>query len=243
LPQQPKSDVVPEKPDDGKARPLPEDSSPEIADKARELAELLTREASLRVGVEKVLDALPDPPGAKAMARLRDSLALLLGKALTEFLILVIYASDENDPYSAILEHVDAEERSWLQTLRALFGDAVREAYAVWDEEPRGWRVVSRQVLNDVNSSRWVIQLDITTFDGRTVHYVETPNSLLSLAETIVDTLTGIPGELRSSAMDSTRLDALRDTCNRLFDGILPDAAGIDSGAVTMSDRAETPTG
>jgi hypothetical protein len=142
LPQQPKSDVVPENPGDGEAGPLPEDSSQKIADQARELAELLTREAFIRVGVEKILDTLPDPPGPKDMTRLRDSLAVLLGYDLTEFLLLVTMSSDENDPYFALLDHVDAEERGWLQTLRALFGHAVREAYAVWGEEPRGWRAL-----------------------------------------------------------------------------------------------------
>lgn len=239
MPQEPEVDAATDGLGADDVQSPAEEALQTAGDRARELGELLAKEPYLRDYVEKVLAAQPGQPNADSWDRLAESLNILLGSQLSELILIVLLATQDSEDYLDALAALGTVERAWLQGLCAVFGRPVQEIYAVWREQPRGWRVASRQVLNDVNSGRWVIQLDITTFDGTTTNYVETPNSLLSLAELIVDTLAGIPPELRSAAMDSARITTFRNTYNRLFDGALQGGVGAATNVVTSSDSAE----
>jgi hypothetical protein len=121
---------------------------------------------------------------------------------------------------------LSVEAKTWLRTLLALYGHALKEAYTIGGENPHSWRTINRQVYYDLMSDRWRIILEVVKYNGEKTTYVEEPNTLLILTDAILDTLNRIPAEVAPDVVGSDCLESFINTCIKFFQLYAPGVLG-----------------
>ncbi|MCS7221774.1 MAG: hypothetical protein RML36_01665 [Anaerolineae bacterium] len=218
----------------------PQDESQEIQKAARALSELLQREPEAVQVVERVIgEHLRGGINTDTGGILFDSLAFYVGEELANFLLtLLARAGDDRALLAQVEAHLSVKVKAWLRSLLALYGSALREAYTIGGENPHSWRTINRQVYYDLMSDRWRITLEVIKYNGERTTYVEEPNTLLILADAILDTLNRVPAEVAPEVVKSSRLDSFINTCLKFFQLYAPGVFGQGGANGTESPES-----
>lgn len=211
----------------------PQDESQEIRKAAHALSELLQQDPEAMQIVERVIsEHLHRGVNTDTGGILFDSLTFYVGEELANFLLtLLARAGDDRALLAQVEAHLSAGVRAWLRSLLALYGSALREAYTIGGENPHSWRTINRQVYYDLMSDRWRITLEVIKYNGERTTYIEEPNTLLILADAILDTLNRVPPEIAPEVVKPSRLDSFIGTCLRFFQLYAPGVFGGEGGA------------
>ncbi len=219
------------------------DEEQRIRQRSSLLSQMLKREPGAMQNVERIIrEHLRLAVDTDTGGRLFDNLALYTGEDNADFLLMLLARGVDNPAFlSQVGESLDGEVWSWVRTLLALYGSAIRDAYLIAGENPNGWRTVNRQVYYDLMSERWRITFEIVKKNGERTLYEEEPGSLLVLADAMLDTLSGLPPDIAAEIIDPARLEGFIDTCARFFALFAPDVFGQGGGTDALGEDEEMP--
>jgi hypothetical protein len=131
------------------------------------------------------------------------------GEDMATFVLTVLLRSDDADFMLLVEGSTPAEVWSYLRSLMALYSDHLQEAYAIFGENPQGWRTINRRVYYDHLTDSWRANFEIIKFNGEQFNLDETPTSAIVLCQAILDALTAVPAELAQQAVDQNAVDNL----------------------------------
>jgi hypothetical protein len=131
------------------------------------------------------------------------------GEDVATFLLTVLLRSDDADFMLLVEESAVAEVWSYLRGLMALYSDYLQEAYAIFGENPQGWRTINRRVYYDNLTDSWRASFEIIKFNGEQFSLDETPTSAIVLCQAILDALSAVPADLAPQAVDPNAVDNL----------------------------------
>jgi hypothetical protein len=131
------------------------------------------------------------------------------GEDIATFVLTVLLRSDDVDFLLLVEESTPAEVWSYLRSLMALYSAHLQEAYAVFGENPQGWRTINRRIYYDYLTDSWRANFEIIKFNGEQFNLDETPTSAIVLCQAILDALTAVPAELAQQAVDPDAVDNL----------------------------------
>jgi hypothetical protein len=131
-----------------------------------------------------------------------QGLTTYAGEEIATFLLMALLRSDDVDFMLLVEESATAEVWSYLRGLMALYSDYLQEAYAIFGENPQGWRTINRRVYYDHLTDSWRASFEIIKFNGEQFNLDETPTSAIVLCQAILDALNAVPAELAPQVVD-----------------------------------------
>lgn len=131
------------------------------------------------------------------------------GEDTATFVLTVLLRSDDADFMLLVDESATTEVWSYLRGLIALYSDYLQEAYAIFGENPQGWRTINRRVYYDHLTDSWRASFEIIKFNGEQFNLDETPTSAIVLCQAILDALNAVPVDLAQQAVDPNAVDNL----------------------------------
>jgi hypothetical protein len=141
--------------------------------------------------------------------RILTGLNRYAGEDIATLILMALLRADEAEFLASIEEHLEPEVRSYLWGLIALYSDDLREAYALFGENPQGWRTVNRKVYYEHLTEKWYATYEIIKFDGERIVLDETPSSAIVLCQAILDALISIPEDLAPETADQETIEGL----------------------------------
>jgi hypothetical protein len=124
------------------------------------------------------------------------------GEDIATFVLTVLLRADDADFMLLVEESAPAEVWLYLRGLTALYSAYLQEAYAVFGENPQGWRTINRRVYYDHLTDSWRASFEIIKFNGERFNLDETPTSAIVLCQAILDALNVVPAEAAQQAVD-----------------------------------------
>ncbi|GAB4562834.1 MAG: hypothetical protein Kow0047_11250 [Anaerolineae bacterium] len=203
-----------------------------------QLVHFLEQHPNAQQTIDQILQAhLRRPATTETASNLYDSLAIYMGEDLANFLLLLL-AQAMSSP--AVLEpiesHLDGEQREWVRSLLARHGTVAREIYIIGGETPDAWRTVNRQAYFDLMSGRWRILFEIVKYNGERTTYEETPNTLLILADAILDTLNRLPSDVAPQLIEPERMESFINSCTSFLQLYAPEVFGQEAQTAQADD-------
>lgn len=131
------------------------------------------------------------------------------GEDIATFVLTVLLRSGDVDFMLLVEESTPVQVWPYLRGLMALYSDHLQEAYAIFGENPQGWRTINRRVYYDHLTDSWRANFEIIKFNGEQFNLDETPTSAIVLCQAILDALTAVPAELAQQAVDQNAVDNL----------------------------------
>lgn len=170
--------------------------------------------------IEKILEMhLREKIANTTFDAVTSSLEIYIGAdAMTGFLSLIDGAIE--DPGFIEKLETDLPNNLWpdIRAVVAIFGKKLADASSSSEQEsPNSWKTINRQVYFDRVTEQWRIAYDIEKFNGELACFEEEPSSFLAMAESILDTLSYIPGDKVEDLFDPVRLDDFRNACSRFL--------------------------
>ena len=155
--------------------------------------------------------------------RILTGLNRYAGEDIATLILMALLRADEAEFLASIEEHLEPEVRSYLWGLIALYSDDIQEAYAVFGENPQGWRTVNRKVYYEHLTEKWYATYEIIKFDGERIVLDETPSSAIVLCQAILDALISIPEELAKETADREAIEGLASMFYTFLQHYAPD--------------------
>jgi hypothetical protein len=209
----------------------PEDDAAQIQNGAGILVEFLQTHPAHGACVDRVLRQHLNSSaiGPDTWNRILNGLNLYAGEDLTTFLLVSILRSNEPEFVSLLKEHSAPEAWSYLYGLIALYSDDLREAYAIFGENPSGWRTVNRRVFYDYLTGSWHAMFEIIRFNGEQVLLDETPKSAIVLCQAILDALNAIPPDIAPQLADPESVENLVSLFSTFIERFAPHLLNTDA--------------
>src|SRR5690606_34082728 len=104
------------------------------------------------------------------------------------------------------------------------YGNAMTEAANLRDN-PEAWKRLNREVYFEQITQTWHVNLQIIKFNGETFDLRETPNSVVILAQGVLDTLLLAGEYIGNEAFDQQSVDDLVQAMSRFITEYTEDAA------------------
>jgi hypothetical protein len=143
---------------------------------------------------------------ATTYGKILSGVELYLDEDTAYFLLHFIRFSND----ASYLEQVKTQctEPFWsvLRRLIALFGDDLRKAYTLFNENPNAWDVLNRHTYFDHLTNNWIMSLEIIKYNGERLSLEETPGGALTLIRGIMDMLMNVPAENAPELIDKEYL-------------------------------------
>ncbi len=178
--------------------------------------------------------------GVETWERVLSALNLYLGEELATFILVSLMRSNDADFVQLLRQTVGPDTWSYLSGLIALYADDLREAYAIFGENPQGWRTINRRVFYDYLTDSWHTTFEIIRFNGERVTLDETPQSAIVLCQAILDALNAVPPELAPKVADPEAVENLLNLFYAFIERYAPQVLSSEEGEDSESTPAAT---
>jgi hypothetical protein len=180
-----------------------EDEETQIQQDAGLLLQFLQASPAATAYVDRIIrEHLGGGVDLETWGHVLNGLTTYAGENVANFVLVLLLRSDDAEFLALVEKHVGEEVWSYLRSLMALYSDDLREAYAVFGENPQGWRIVNRRVYYDHLTETWHTAFEIVRFDGKQIYLDESPTSAIVLCQAILDALNTVPADLAPQAAD-----------------------------------------
>jgi hypothetical protein len=201
-----------------------EDEQAQIRRDAGLLLQFLQASPTARPYVDRIIrEHLRDGVDLETWGHILNGLTLYAGEDVATFILVILLRSDDAEFLDLVEKHVGGEAWSYMRSLMALYSDALGEAYAVFGENPQGWKTVNRRVNYDHLTETWHAAFEIIRFDGERIQLDETPTSAIVLCQAILDALNAVPAELAPQAADRRAVEDLIGLVHAFVERFAPD--------------------
>ena len=209
---------------------LDEEQLEMIAQGKLKLQQELDQDADLMTEIEAVLgEHLHAALSPATLQTISEGLELYLDPPGAQYLLALLLNSDDARYREAA--KAGASPRTWraLRRLLALYGSSMREANSLVNVNEQGWKAMNRHVYYDVLAGRWSIALEILKTNNDRLYLDETPDSILTLANGILDTLTSVPEYVAPQLFSADTIKQLTELSERLM-GLYTQHETIEQG-------------
>lgn len=165
-----------------------------------ELATILSNSSDTEDRIRGVVDYhLKEGIGFLTFEQMGDSLQKFVGTNATRLIINSLLT--DVDVFKIIQKRIENENVSkvlpFLQYLTAIYGIKVKEAYALFQEDPENWQ---NMVVTSYREGRvddiWSIDVNLAKYSGETFSLKMPPTSAFQLVKNLIIEMENIPKEI-----------------------------------------------
>jgi hypothetical protein len=82
---------------------------------------------------------------------------------------------------------------AFIRRVVAIYGPEIRDAFAIWREDPHTWRGIRPRILRDLRTGTPVIEIVVTKMNGEELYLIGTSSGVLDLVRSLLQILQLIP--------------------------------------------------
>ena len=214
--------------------PAPDDAENEAARIQRNailLLEFFQADPSNRAYIDRTIrQHIQNGVKLESWGRILSGLTVYAGEDLATFVLTVLLRSEDTEFLALIEAYAPPEVWSYLRGLMALYSDELREVYAIFGENPQGWRTINRRVYFDHLTDTWRANFELIKFNGDRFHLDETPTSAIVLCQAILDALNSVPVEAAPQIADRDAVENLIGLLYAFVEHFAPDYLEAEGG-------------
>lgn len=176
-----------------------------------ELAAILSKNPEIEQQVREMLDYhLKGGVDRTTFKTLMGSIGILLGAAAARIIVTSCVAN-ENKFFDNLKKDgegmVQDKGIPFLRYLTALYGSKLEEAYRLTLRIPEDWRHIDVTLYREEEEEVWVIDVNLTKYNGETIFLKMPPTSTFKLAQSLLAEMGKLPRE----AVDEEVIKAFRE--------------------------------
>ena len=198
--------------------------------------------------------AISRPMGPDSSSHMFNAVNTVIGDERTaNFLLTLVWrGTREPELLVALADRAADETVPWVRSLAAMYGEDLRRARQLEDQEPLGWFQLNRSINYNYVTDQVRVRLEVMRNIGDSVEIIDTPSNIQGLAGALVDTLIILPDRDRAANLNAEALDELAGRCAELAESIreydaraaIAEASSestTELGAATPAAEAEQP--